>query len=480
MHRIAALLLITLCTFLVLDRFEAAPFAADSWLTTGDGQQLLDKQTSTPFYDQKQDIPTIYIDKQTAYQEMEGFGAAMTGSSAYLLQHELTDQAREALFQDLFTKSGIHLSYLRHTIGASDYSVDDFGNPRSYTYADQEGPAEDPLQHFSTAPDQTVINMLKQTKENNPKLGLMGTPWTAPPWLKYGEHTWNGSYLDYTDERTYKIYADYFVRYLQAYQSEGLEIDLLSVQNEPLFATAAYPSMTMSAQEQQYFIQNFLGPKMREAGLQTSILGYDHNWENSSEYAETVLEGAYDYTAGTAFHCYAGNPEAADNLQLDHPEKGIYFTECSGGAWGEDFGDNLSWLMDQVIIGATKHYAKTVLLWNLALDESGGPTNGGCNNCRGVITVDSQTGDVTKNVEYYALGHLSKFVQPEAVRIASTDLPQLSTVAFYDEEAEEIILLAANTRKSAQTFQLADGNQYLQYTIPSQSAVTFTWKDTGK
>ncbi|WP_102707544.1 glycoside hydrolase family 30 protein [Terribacillus saccharophilus] len=479
MTRLAALLLIILCFFLLPDRFIEPPPIANSWLTTGDEQHLLEKQQAKLFQDDKQDKPTIYIDKDETYQQMEGFGAAMTGSSAYLLEHKLTTQERDTLFQDLFTDSGIQLSYLRHTIGASDYSVDDTGNPSSYTYADQQGTPEDPLQHFSIAPDQTVMNMLKQAKISNPELQLMGTPWTAPPWLKYGEPTYNGSYLNYTDQRTYEIYADYFIQYLKAYQEEGLPVDMLSVQNEPQFETAAYPSMSMGATEQQYFIQHFLGPAIQDADLETAILAYDHNWENSKDYAETVLNGVSDYTAGTAYHCYAGNPEDAEEIHQLHPDKGIYFTECSGGAWSENFGDNLSWLMDQVIIGTTRNWAKTVLLWNLALDETGGPTNGGCTNCRGVVTIDSQTSSIKKNVEYYALGHISKFVQPGAKRISSTQLPQIATVAFYDASKGETILLAANSGNSSQTFQLSEGKHYLQYTLPPQSAITFTWKDAA-
>lgn len=476
MKRIASLLLIILCFFLLLDRFEEPPPLVESWLTTGDEQQLLKQQPAKLLQDAKQDLPTIYINKHKTYQQMEGFGAAMTGSSAYLLEHKLSAKERDTLFQDLFTDSGIHLSYLRHTIGSSDYSVDDAGNPSSYTYADQQGPQEDPLQYFTTAPDQTVMEMLKLAKESNPELQLMGTPWTAPPWLKYGEHTYNGSYLNYTDQRTYEIYADYFIRYLKAYQSQGLDIDLLSVQNEPQFETAAYPSMSMGAAEQQFFIQNYVGPAIQDAGLQTAILAYDHNWENSKDYAETVLNNASDYTAGTAYHCYAGNPEDMEEIHQLRADKGIYFTECSGGAWSEDFGDNLSWLMDQVIIGTTRNWAKTVLLWNLALDETGEPTNGGCTNCRGVITVDSQTGSTKKNVEYYALGHISKFVQPGTVRISSTELPYLSTAAFWDQKEDNIIMLAANTSDSTQTFQIAEGGHYLPYTLAPKSAITFTWE----
>ncbi|PAE15315.1 hypothetical protein CHH91_14635 [Virgibacillus sp. 7505] len=476
MKRLTSLLLLMLCFFLLSDRFKEPPPLADSWLTTGDEQHLLENQPAKLFQDDKQDLPTIFVDKHKTYQQMDGFGAAMTGSSAYLLEHKLTAKQRDALFQDLFSESGIHLSYLRHTIGASDYSVDDRGNPSSYTYADQQGTLEDPLQHFSTAPDRTVMNMLKLAKISNPELQLMGTPWTAPPWLKYGEHTYNGSYLNYADQRTYEIYADYFIKYLLDYKEEGLDIDLLSVQNEPQFETAAYPSMAMGAAEQQYFIQNFLGPAILDAGLRTAIVAYDHNWENSKDYAETVLNGASEYTAGTAYHCYAGNPENTAEIQELHPEKGIYFTECSGGAWGEDFGDNLSWLMDQVIIGTTRNWSKTVFLWNLALDETGGPTNGGCTDCRGVVTVDSQSGNSKKNVEYYALGHISKFVQPGAVRISSTELPHLSTAAFWDQKEDKIILLAANTSNTTQTFQLEEENKHLPYTIAPQSAITFVWE----
>ncbi|QXE01019.1 glycoside hydrolase family 30 beta sandwich domain-containing protein [Terribacillus sp. DMT04] len=476
MNKLLLFILLALCVFLLLFRLENTPPAAHSWLTTGDERHLLEKQADKLLQDKQQHIQTIAIDKQKTYQQMEGFGAAMSGSSAYLLSDKLSGKARDALFADLFTEKGIKLSFLRHTIGASDYSVDANGNPATYTYADQQGPPEEPLRYFSTARDQTVITMLQKAKQHNPSLQIMGTPWTAPPWLKYGEQTWNGSYLDYTNQNTYKIYADYFVRYLKAYKQKGLPIDFLSVQNEPLFSTDAYPSMTMNAAEQRHFIQNYLGPALQNAGLDTSILAYDHNWDKGKSYAETVLNGASAYTAGTAFHCYEGDAETGSDVHQLYPEKGIYFTECSGGAWSTDFGNNLSWLMEEVIIGATRNWSKTVLMWNMALDEKNGPANGGCSNCRGVITVNSQTGAITKNVEYYALGHLSKFVQPGAVRISSTQLPNIHTVAFYDKEAEEIILLAANTSNKSEKFQLAEGAHYLAYTLPPQSAVTITWK----
>ncbi|SNZ04932.1 glucosylceramidase [Terribacillus aidingensis] len=480
MNKLLLFILLALCLLLLLHRLEDTPPVAHSWLTTGDERYLLEKQSDRLLQDKKQHIQTITIDKQKTYQQMEGFGAAMSGSSAYLLSNKLSGQARDTLFADLFTEKGIHLSFLRHTIGASDYSVDADGNSATYTYADQPGSPEDPLRYFSTVRDQTVINMLHKAKQHNPSLQIMGTPWTAPPWLKYGEQTWNGFYLDYTKQNTYKIYAEYFVRYLKSYQQKGLPIDYLSVQNEPLFSTDAYPSMTMSAAEQRHFIQNYLGPALQEAGLDTSVLAYDHNWDKGESYAETVLDAASAYTAGTAFHCYAGDPETGSDVHQLHPKKGIYFTECSGGAWSKDFGNNLSWLMDKVIIGATRNWSKTVLMWNLALDEKNGPTNGGCSNCRGVITVNSQTGAITKNVEYYALGHLSKFVQPGAIRISSTQLPNIHTVAFYDKETEEIIFLAANTSSKKEKFQLAEEEHYLTYTLPPLSAVTFTWKESGK
>lgn len=443
------------------------------WLTTGDQKNLLAQKPPLPLSTiEEKNVQTITIDRETKYQTMDGFGAAITGSSAYLINNKLNKLTKEMLFNDLFSTNGIQISYVRHSIGSSDFSVDENGNPSSYTYADNS------LPQFSVDKDQEVIHVLQEALNQNQNLKIMGTPWTAPSWMKYGENTLNGWYLDYTNEDTYRVYADYFVRYIQAYKEKGVPIDSITIQNEPDFTSPNYPTMSMSAKEQAAFIGGYLGPAFESNEINTKIIAYDHNWEGASDYTSIVFqnEEANKYIDGTAFHCYKGTPESMNQVHTNFPDKHIYLSECSGGEWSEDFGENLSWQMSNLIIGGPRNWAKSVLMWNIALDEKGGPTNGGCENCRGVVTIDQVTGKVTKNVEYYSIGHASKFVEAGAVRIASTGYPGTIETVAYENIDHSTVLIASNPSDKETRFQVNDRGSFFMYTLPPKSAVTFNWE----
>lgn len=450
----------------------------DVWLTTADQKNLLTPQESLAFEtNPEKNASIIQVDPTKQFQSMEGFGAAITGSSAYLINQKMSAEQRDLLLNDLFTREGINVSYLRHTIGASDFSVDKNGDPASYTYNDIQSGTDYGLDHFSIEKDADVIKLMQDVQELNKGIKVLGTPWTAPAWMKY-EQQLNGWYLNYNDTRVYASYAAYFVKYVEAYKDLGIPIDALTIQNEPEFTSSSYPSMSMNAKEQAMFIKEYLGPAFSANNISTKIIAFDHNWSEGIDYANTVLgdEDASAYTDGTAYHCYEGNPAVMSEVHDTFPDKNIYFTECSGGEWSTNFGNNLSWLMSNVMIGASRNWAKTVLLWNMALDENGGPTNGGCENCRGVVTIDSKDGTVAKNEEYYVIGHASKFVDPGAVRIESTnDKGTIETVAFKNPD-ESIALIAANTSETEKTFQVTWNEQAFTYTMPSNSAATFKWR----
>ncbi|MDR6718676.1 glycoside hydrolase family 30 beta sandwich domain-containing protein [Paenibacillus sp. 2003] len=467
---------------------------AEVWLTTGDQQNLLTPQKPIPITDhhdaepsssvsstQESDISssafTIRIDPDKTYQTMDGFGAAMTGSSTHLI-NQLQDEKQEQLLKELFTTEGLNLDMVRHTIGASDYSVDESGVASSYTYDDIESDTDYEMEHFSIEKDQEVVNMLEHVTGLKPDLKVLGTPWTAPAWMKYGEKTTNGWYLDYNDPQVYEAYARYFVKYIKAYQAKGIPIYGMTLQNEPEFTSDKYPSMSMGAEEQAMFIRDYLGPALQDAELDTRIIAYDHNWDQAVEYTGKVLgdEQATAYIDGSAFHCYAGDPSAMSEVHERFPDKNIYFTECSGGEWSPDFGENLIWQMSNLIIGAPRNWAKNVLLWNIGLDPQGGPTNGGCENCRGVVTIDPERDEITRNVEYYALGHISRYVRPGAVRVESTqEQGKIENVTFRNPDGT-MALVAANTGEVEVSFDVVMGGDSFQYILPSQSAATFRWK----
>ena len=304
----------------------------------------------------------------------------------------------------------------------------------------------------------------------------MATPWTAPAWMKTNQGLIDGGNLKTS---LYAAYAQYFVQYITAMADQGIPIAAITVQNEPLHRAPGYPSMEMSASEQLIFIRDHLGPAFERANLDTKVIIYDHNWDETAYPLEILADSeAKKYVWGSAFHCYAGEVDAMSEVNRAHPDRGIFFTECSGGAWSPNFGANLAWNMENLFVGAPRNWAKTVLLWNLALDEQAGPQNGGCQDCRGVISVGSSNGAVTKNVEYYLLGHVARFVRPGACRIASpsTRSSGISQVAYQNID-QSLVLMAYNHLDRPLDIEVLTGNnQAFQYTLPAGALATFSWK----
>jgi glucosylceramidase len=276
----------------------------------------------------------------------------------------------------------------------------------------------------------------------------------------------------------YEVYADYFVKYIRAFEAEGIVIDAITPQNEPLYSTAGYPCMSMTATEQRDFIKNDLGPAFQAEGIDTKIVAYDHNWDHP-EYATTILNdaAAKQFVAGSAFHAYAGDVSAMTTVHTAYPDKGLYFTEISGGEWAKDFSANLQWNMSSIFIGTVKNWSKTALLWNLALDQNFGPKNNGCTDCHGVVMINSLNGIVTKNVEYYSIGHFSKFIRPGAHRITSsisTTVSGLDHVAFVNANDGKV-LVVANDNTIPKSFTVKEGERQFNYTIPAKAVVTIVW-----
>ena len=446
---------------------------AQVWVTTGDQSKLLAKENDISITETAEtSFPTILLDTSEKLQEIEGFGAALTGSSAYLLNRKMSASQRTDLLKDLFDPAtGIGISYLRMTIGASDFSLSD------YTYDDMPaGETDFDLIHFSIGKDQEdVVPIFKQIVGIAPGIKIMGSPWSPPAWMKTNGSLKGGK----LKPEAYDAYARYFVKYIKAYKAEGIVIDAITPQNEPLYFTANYPCMEMQAAEQADFIKNHLGPAFATEGLSAKIIAYDHNWDNT-QYAISILNdpAAYSYVYGSAFHAYGGNVSAMSVVHNSHPDKGLYFTEISGGEWATNFSDNLQWNMANIFIGTTKNWSKAALLWNLALDQNHGPTNNGCQDCRGVVTVNSANGSITRNVEYYSIGHFSKFVRPGAFRISSTPFDsatKLDHVAFLNTDDSKT-LVVSNSDTVPKSFVVKwDGGQF-SYFIKGNSVATIVWK----
>jgi len=302
------------------------------WQTRGDKSRLLDKEGDLPMFSYASSLwPVVTMDTSVRLQSMEGFGAALTGSSAYLLDEKMNASQRTELLMDLFdTVDGIGISYLRLTIGASDFSLSDF------SYDDPPpGQTDFNLERFTLEKDmEDVIPVLKEIIQLSPQIKLMGTPWSPPAWMKTSGSMKGGKLR--TD--CYSVYADYFVRYVQGMAQEGIHIASITPQNEPLYFTAGYPCMEMQPAEQAAFIKGYLGPKFETAGIATQIIIYDHNYDNAN-YAITVLNDpdAKKYITGSAFHAYGGDVSGMSTVHYAHSDKGLYFTEISGGGWATDF-----------------------------------------------------------------------------------------------------------------------------------------------
>ena len=307
--------------------------AIEVWQTRGDRQDLLAQKTSLSFSPgQGANGLTVPVSSANRYQAVEGFGAAMTDSSAWLIDQRMNDTQRNALMDSLFSPTqGIGLNYARVPMGASDFTASGF-----YTYNDLAGGQIDLAQNnFSVSHDEAyIIPRLLQAQGVNPDLRLMGTPWSAPAWMKTNNSLFGGS----LETQFHRSYAVYLKKFIDAYTAAGLPIDALSLQNEPLFNPGNYPSMLMSATQQLDLIKNHVGPVFDASDIDTKLLLYDHNWDNIA-YADQILDDpvARDYVAGTAFHGYAGNVSAQGDLHQSHPDKGIYFTEITGGDFAPEF-----------------------------------------------------------------------------------------------------------------------------------------------
>ncbi|CAN5117541.1 ricin-type beta-trefoil lectin domain protein [soil metagenome] len=438
---------------------------AECWLTDPGRNILFVKQPSLAFTNAAQNGPTIHVDPGKTYQTIDGFGYTLTGGSAMLI-NRMGAAARTALLNELFanTGKGIGVSYLRISIGASD--LDD----RVFSYDDLPAGETDPkLAKFSLAPDKThLIPVLKQILAINPKIKILGSPWSPPTWMKTNGNSKGGS----LKPEFYDTYAAYFIKYIQEMQREGIPIDAITIQNEPLHP-GNNPSLLMLPAEQALFIKKSMGPAFKTAGIKTKIILYDHNADHP-DYPITVLNDAdaRQYVDGSAFHLYAGPISALSDVHNAYPNKNLYFTEQWIGAPG-NLKSDLVWHVRELIIGATRNWSRTVLQWNLAADPKQEPhTPGGCDKCLGALTIDGNT--VTRNPAYYNVAVASKFVRPGSVRIES-DLPKtLPNVAFKTPDGHTV-LIVLNDSPSAQTFAIDSQGKQLSTTLSAGAVGTYVW-----
>jgi glucosylceramidase len=438
----------------------------EMWLTKPDQSVLLQKQSQVlSFGSTTNSYPIIDVDSASSIQTIDGFGFTLTGGSAFLINH-MDATSRAALLNELFgsTNNSIGISYLRISIGASDL------NSSVFSYDDIPTGQTDPtLSNFSLSQDSVdVVPVLKQILTINPNIKILGSPWSAPVWMKDNGNSIGGSLLPIY----YSVYATYFVKFVQAMQTKGITVDAITVQNEPQYG-GNNPSMVMSALQQADFIKNNLGPAFQTAGIHTKIIIWDHNCDNPN-YPISILNdaAAKTFIDGSAFHLYGGDISALSAVHNAHPDKNLYFTEQWTGA-NESFSDNLKWHIKNVIIGSMRNWSKVALEWNLANDPSFGPhTTGGCTECKGAVTINASS--FTRNVGYYIVAHASKFVPAGSVRITSNMVTSLPNVAFKTASGKKV-LLVENESTSDLGFNIRYKGKWVYTTLPAGAVATYIW-----
>ena len=467
--------------------------SAHVWITTADGTDKLTDLGTVPFSTAPTSVQTVVVDPTQTFQTMTGFGASITDASASVL-YTLPAAQRAQTMASLFSPhGGDGLDYLRQPIGGTDMVA-----TGPYTYDDlQAGQSDYAMTHFSIAHDETqILPLLREAEHLNPQLQIMASPWSPPAWMKDSGSLLSGRLI--ASPQIYHAYALYLLKFLEAYRAEGVTVNAITLQNEPQNRHSdTYPGTDMPSWQEAAVIED-LGPLLAAAHLHTQIFAYDHNWSEASgdiantppdetadinDYPQQVLSTpAARYVSGVAFHCYSGDPSAMTAFHLQYPNMKIEETECSGSESADPantFSDTLKWHARNLEIGSTRNWSSTVVNWDLALNQDNGPHVGGCGTCTGVITVGP--GDtVTDNAEYYALGQLSRFVQPGAVRIGSTSFGttgwngEVEDVAFRNPNGETV-LVAHNENDNPQAVAVQEGPWRFVYTLPGDSVATFVW-----
>lgn len=450
-------------------------------VSTADRSQSFNR-TALDFAE-KPHYATIELNPDVRYQSMDGFGAAVTGSTSYNLM-QMTPEDRSAFLKKTFSETeGLGFSYIRISIGCSDFSLSE------YTCCDTPG-----IENFSLQNEETayVIPILKEILSINPRIKILGSPWTCPRWMKVNNLTEKKPFNSWTSGQLnpdcYKDYATYFVKWVQAFGQEGIKIYAVTPQNEPLNRGNS-ASLFMGWKEELAFVKEALGPAFQAAGLDTKIYAFDHNYNydnmaDQEDYPANIYddEVAAAFLTGAAYHNYGGHRDELNDIQSRRPDKELIFTETSIGMWndGRNLQRRLMEDMREVALGTVNNWCKGVIVWNLMLDTDRGPwREGGCKTCYGAVDIDRcDYKTITYNSHYYIIGHMSSVVKPDAVRIENKGhLPEGVMCSAFENPDGTYAFVVLNEGNNPATLSLtADGKKYVNCVVPAKSVASYRWK----
>lgn len=451
-----------------------------TYTTSADKSKQMD-EADVNFTSANSSLPTIKLDDATKYQIMDGFGAAITGSTCYNLL-KMTAANRHQFLESTFSDAdGLGYSYVRVSIGCSDFSLS------HYTCCDTKG-----IENFALTGEETkyIIPILKEILAINPHLRIIGSPWTCPRWMKVTNLTDMQAYNSWTsghlNPNCYQDYATYFVKWIRSMESYGINIYAITPQNEPL-NQANTASLYMPWQEELAFVRDALGPKFRETGIKTQIYAFDHNFNyddvSGQEHYPLHLyadNAATDFLTGAAYHNYGGSMSEMSYIEKNAPTKGLIFTETSIGMWNDGRNFSVRFMSDMKNIGliSIANYSKAVIVWNLMLDTDMGPyLSGGCSQCYGAVDISkSDYATISPNSHYYVIGHLSKVVKQGAYRIGTSGYTSdnLTYQAFLNPDGTHA-LVALNSDSNDLKLNISDGTNNFIFTIPANAATSFRW-----
>jgi glucosylceramidase len=457
--RVSAVAAASLAASNVAPLWGASAAPARAW-TTAQGRRFQEIETLPWRVSITNSSRRIRLNPTEIHQEILGFGAALTDASCYLLD-KLNSQQRQALLAEVFGPGGLRFSVGRTCIGSSDYSTS------AYSFDEGAEPDTD-LKRFSIEHDRGyILPSLRAASEHNADLFLFSSPWSPPGWMKTGGSLLGGS----MQKKYFAAYAEYFVRFLQAYAAEGVKVNAVTIQNEvDTDQDGRMPAALWGQEYEMAFVKSYLGPAFERASLDTKIWILDHNYDLWGRVVDELRDpDVNQYVDGVAWHGYAGTPDAMTRVHDEFPAKNCYWTEGGPNINSTDYTtDWVKW--SHTFTGALKNWAQCNVGWNLLLDEKGTP-NIGPFPCGGVVTVDSKTHQITRSGQYWAFSHYSRLVRRGARVIASHgDLTGIDHVAFENPDGSHVLVVT--NQGEGQQIQCQVGARALDLSLDSDSVTT--------